>query len=186
MIRKLNYSEKDAMIDIIKGRDKFMLSSSSLLPSYRFLEDEVNFNNNISFGFFDEENILDAFIFANIWSEIPAYSWVVFTKKKDNRIKDSQGVDKNLSLLCDYTVDYIGNVLGYWEHYKVAPEGWRYVEPNVIANSIVDVIENIPANELSKYALFRTRLLNRRLNHPTIITRHLILPEYRNAKFNHQ
>lgn len=180
MIRQLTYADKDAILEVMATRDKVMLSSDTGRLPTAFIEDEANFNRNAVFGYFDEEGLLDVFIHVNIWDELPAYSCLVYTRKKEGKtLRTPLYVNVNMAKLWVFTrAEMLRR--GYIEHYQLtAAQGWFHIQTQIEPTSIIDQLEYIPAGELPKYQVFRNRLLNRRLAIDTKITRFILLPEYR-------
>lgn len=178
MIKKLTYEDKDSMIELINTRNTLFFSTSSALSSYSFIENKDVFNSNIVFGYFENEQ-LDAFAYCTLWLEFPAYSWILYTRKRDSRIKNIHGEDSNLRSLCNFTETYVGTKLNLWTRYAVISTKWQMYDPQLRNRIVQDTLEVIPAGEFSKYDLFRHRLLNRKLDHPVKIDRLVIKPEYR-------
>ena len=179
-IRKLKYEEIDLMKEVMQTRDSLMLSKDNALTSYRFLEDENNFNRCMSVGYFDDDGLLDAFIFHNIWEELPAYSSLVFTRKRENRVKilENNNTDANLKALWTYTNEEMGKI-NIFQYYQLNPlVGWRDMAANKEkGKSVRRIVEIIPAGEMSKFPIFRLRLANKRYEMDMKITHWIRLPE---------
>ena len=182
MIKRLYYEDRDLLKEVVKTRTKLMLmESAALADDAIFLNSQASFDSNVYFGHFTEDGLLDAFIFVNVWSEMPAYSCVVYTRKRDGRERNEYGVDSNLSDLWDYTVYYMGQKLNLWQHFQVTAAGgiWKPSGPRIEEKSLIDVVETIQAGTLSKYATFRAHLLNRTVEKDVQIKRYVMKPEMR-------
>ena len=158
-----------------------LMESAALADDAIFLNSQASFDSNVYFGHFTDDGLLDAFIFVNVWSEMPAYSCVVYTRKRDGRERNEYGVDSNLSDLWDYTVYYMGQKLNLWQHFQVTAAGgiWKPSGPRIEEKSLTDVVETIQAGTLSKYANFRAHLLNRTVEKDVQIKRYVMKPEMR-------
>lgn len=179
MIRQLTYDDRDSIREVINTRNKLFMSEASVLSTFGFLERQDIFESNLTFGYFEEDK-LDAFTYITLWTELPAYCQLIYTRKRDNRLKNDNNVDINLAKLLKYSIYHIGNTLNLWEEYRVTAVDWPSTQPDI---HILDTIEIVPAGTVSRYPLFRTRLLNRVLTHPVKISRRLIKPELRNEPY---
>lgn len=182
MIRQLTYDDKDAIIEVMDTRDKLMLSeSSSTNNTYAVIENKENFEANLCYGYFDGDT-LNAFTYVNVWRELPAFSVLTYTRAGVDFPRNELNTNIALADLWLYVRKELC-AKGITEHYQVtAAKGWADIKTQVKPTSIVDVVEVIPAGAVSRYPLFRARLLNRRLEHNVKITRYTILPECRNGE----
>ena len=178
-IRKLKYEEIESDKELIRTRDSLMQSKQNAMSSFTWLDNEEYFNSNFCYGLYDGDE-LDVVVYLNLWPEIPVYSALIYTRKREGRIKDADGIDQNYSTLREYTRKVMAEK-GLYESYHAAASTHKHSDA-LSGQFIVDVIETIPAGELSKYALIRSRLVSRRFDVDLKVTRHIMKEEFRNAK----
>lgn len=186
MIRQLTYKDTDAMVDVIKTQSKLMLSEAAAITEYNFIKDETIFNYHIGFGLYDND-LLDCFVYVNPWEELPAFSWLIFSRKKqEKREKNELGKDKNLSLLMDYTYRYMRDHMKMYLQFEViAAENWEFIHPNLVrGEATVNTLEIIPPNNMSKYPLIRHKVVHKRYDRALKIIVITAKPEFINDKFN--
>jgi hypothetical protein len=180
MIKQLSFDDREEIKAVALTRNNAPIAEMGTLgntpPSF---DNRESFVNNLCFGFYTDDNELDAFIFINVWKEIAAYSCVSCTRNKELRVLNEAGVDDNLDQLWTHVVNYMGKTVGLWEHFEVTHPTSEEVGSEVSKRSLVDVVETVSRGQFSKYYIFRSHVLNRVLDHNVTITRYVVRHESR-------
>jgi len=182
----LNYEDREEIANIILSRPKMLLSENEVPNGFldNLVYSESPYSNNRWLGLLDN-NELDCIMYLNFWEELPTYSRVIFSKKKDNRKKIiNTKLDVNMSKLFDFQLEYCEN-LGYNYHYSAVNYlkwiGYETVENSKLSRYFTDSLDIIPVGELSKSSLFRNRLIPRVYPIPIEILLYTLKPEFRNV-----